>query len=88
MPTLRHPLRPTPALPPILLAALLAASLATGACGGGGPELDSQDAVERGRQLYTTNCGLCHGPDADGEGVRAPALSTLIRLQILPRWRR
>jgi mono/diheme cytochrome c family protein len=37
--------------------------------------LSSDSARERGRALFRTNCALCHGVRADGNGVRREGLS-------------
>lgn len=60
---------------PVLLLALWACpskELPSGYRGLEVPEvrLASAEARQRGRALYLGNCALCHGPRADGHGVR------------------
>ncbi len=37
--------------------------------------LSSDEARERGRQIFKQNCVLCHGERADGNGARSKGLS-------------
>lgn len=37
--------------------------------------LSSDEAKERGRELFLDKCALCHGKRGDGKGVRSSALS-------------
>lgn len=37
--------------------------------------LGSDADVERGKQLFQANCTACHGPNADGNGAAAAALT-------------
>lgn len=37
--------------------------------------LSSDEARERGRELFRDKCALCHGKRGDGNGVRSSALS-------------
>ena len=76
---------------PAMLLALSACDM--GALTGGGIEvprerLDSQEARERGRDLYLRHCALCHGRAADGRGVRRSALRGDPRDFTSPVWRR
>lgn len=61
---------------------ILAAVLA---CGGGSSEpqiqvprdrLESEQALERGKELYDQYCALCHGEDGNGHGPRQSSLTT------------
>lgn len=37
--------------------------------------LGSEGDVDRGKQLFQANCTACHGPNADGKGAAAAALT-------------
>ncbi|MEO7427607.1 MAG: cytochrome c [Fibrobacteria bacterium] len=37
--------------------------------------LGSADDAESGRRIFQTNCTACHGPNADGKGAAAAALT-------------
>jgi mono/diheme cytochrome c family protein len=50
--------------------------------------LRSAEARERGRVLFQQHCALCHGPRADGQGVRREGLSSRPRDFTDPAWRR
>lgn len=41
--------------------------------------LDSEAAIDRGRDLFRQHCALCHGERGDGSGVRSANLSTAPR---------
>jgi len=60
----------------LVVLALLAGGLA--GCGGGGPQdrLESPEAIQKGRELFTVNCAECHGRQGDGQGPRASVLVT------------
>jgi mono/diheme cytochrome c family protein len=61
------------------------------ACDGGQelpPRLRSERAQLRGRALYTQHCALCHGADADGQGLRRQALSARPQHFTSSAWRR
>jgi len=38
-------------------------------------QLASDDVRERGRAVFLKNCAICHGSEADGNGVRREGLS-------------
>jgi len=38
--------------------------------------LASAEARQRGRAIFLEHCAICHGVDADGNGVRRPSLSS------------
>jgi len=50
--------------------------------------LGSAEARERGRVLFQQHCALCHGPRADGQGVRREGLTSRPRDFTDPAWRR
>jgi high-affinity iron transporter len=49
--------------------------------------LSSDDARERGRELFADKCALCHGKRADGNGVRSKGLSRRPTAFTNPEWR-
>jgi mono/diheme cytochrome c family protein len=50
--------------------------------------LRSADAQARGRKLFLEHCVLCHGENADGQGVRREGLSSAPRDFTDSAWRR
>lgn len=50
--------------------------------------LKSAEAQQEGRALYEQHCMLCHGKDADGQGVRHTDLSAHPPNFNTPAWRR
>ena len=81
-----------------VMAALLM-SLALSGCSSEKPQADttrvsvphdviaSDDARERGREIFLTKCALCHGERADGNGVRSKGLSGKAADFTSPDWR-
>jgi mono/diheme cytochrome c family protein len=83
------------------LLASLAISLTFTACSGRGGDLPAEyqrlevpearlrsaEARERGRVLFLEHCALCHGPRADGQGVRREGLTSRPRDFRDPAWR-
>jgi len=51
-------------------------------------QLHSAESPERGRALFQQHCALCHGPRADGQGVRREGLTSRPRDFTDPAWRR
>ena len=49
--------------------------------------LVSDDARKRGRDIFVSNCSLCHGVRADGNGVRSKGLSGKAADFTSPDWR-
>ena len=35
----------------------------------------TEESLAKGRQMYSTNCSQCHGPDGQGRGMRIPPLN-------------
>lgn len=73
------PVRPMGRMTRALLSLVPLALLGAMACGGGGvptARLRSEEAIERGRNLYAANCAVCHGQAGDGKGLRWESLVT------------
>ncbi len=46
--------------------------------------LNEAGHVEKGRALFAAHCTVCHGPEADGKGVAAPALKDIWNAPVKP----